>query len=399
MKLKNSFFVDIFMKNSENKVEKCLQKLQELNLINEKEENSELQKKIINLLKTFKLRWNAASRVYPRFLTRNQQWLEVYFNFDFKKASAENFNQKFVGRPQKPFSESLPSTKKIKIYNHSEAAGNDVQLGLLSAKLSAKRCSEKITEQILNEVIKNQQFVHAKLFKKDVGIKKLSGLEALAFLFDLSLTKDQYIKIRLQTIDCGVDIYPAYEKLREAKLEIRPEGIEVQESKAFVSYQNLINTTTRRIVEMEKDVVSDLLSKENTTNLKLVFNTGFDSASGFSKYHQKFIQEEKNDDCLIVAVLIPLQLMDEKGKLLWINPTPHSVNFVRPVLMEFARETKDMIKEIKEDIDFQLENIESVTVTLPNFGAVNVFPDVHQTAFDGKVRAVITSNNKQRFFE
>lgn len=395
MKLKKEFFVNILLINKEDRLNKCLNALKENGIVDESElnVNEELILKLNNLIKIFGDRWISSSRSRNNFVYKHNEWIQGEFNYEFKSKNSnysKTTNGKTTGRPMKDFNDSLPNTKRIKISNHSKTVDNNVELGLMSTKLSAKRQGNKVIEKIMNEIIKNQQNVHLKLFSKNVGVSKLSGLEALAFLLDSNLTKDQYIKVRLQTLRSGADIYPAYDEVRQAKHEIRPEGVVIEETKAFVSYQNLINITTQRLIKLTENIVMELLSKKPDIQLTLIFNTGFDGSSGYSKYHQKFKDEDSCDDSLIVTVLIPLQLIDDSNEILWINQSPHSIKFVRPIMMEFGKETKEKIMQMKDDIDHQVENLESVTVVLPNFKAVNVFPKVLQTAYDGKVRAVIT---------
>ncbi len=97
------------------------------------------------------------SRNRQKLVSAYQQSMEMEFNYSFERIKSENRAQKASGRPEKPFAECLPNSKRNKVSNDSRSADDHVKLGLLSAKLSAKRQGDKVTSEILNEVLKNQQ--------------------------------------------------------------------------------------------------------------------------------------------------------------------------------------------------------------------------------------------------
>lgn len=61
--------------------------------------------------------------------------------------------------------------------------------------------------------------------KKALKTKKVipfSSQEALAFILDNKLTKQQYINKRCEAIKLNANIYPAYEHIKKAKQECYP---------------------------------------------------------------------------------------------------------------------------------------------------------------------------------
>jgi len=71
---------------------------------------------------------------------------------------------------------------------------------------------------------------------------QMSVDNALAFLFEKGFTKSQYINIKLNTKVHGFDIYP---DVLNAKLKLRPNGIEYFENKAQVELQQLLNCSMK----------------------------------------------------------------------------------------------------------------------------------------------------------
>ena len=64
---------------------------------------------------------------------------------------------------------------------------------------------------------------------------------ALGFLLNQNLTRVQYQAIRAISKDKGADIWPSYKEIQSAKLDCRPEEIEVSDHSAFVPLQQLLD--------------------------------------------------------------------------------------------------------------------------------------------------------------
>lgn len=63
---------------------------------------------------------------------------------------------------------------------------------------------------------------------------RLSPDEALAYLLENSLCKQQYISTRLLNKSSNSDIFPPYNEVIAAKLQCRPQCIEITETTAQV---------------------------------------------------------------------------------------------------------------------------------------------------------------------
>jgi len=91
---------------------------------------------------------------------------------------------------------------------------------------------------------------------------------------------------------------------------------------------------------MQEDIFKQL---GNTLSLTLIASYGFDGTTGQSSYKQHF-----------ATIIIPLKLMDHIGNVFWMNRTPQSIRFCRPVKLEFVKETKDRILDEKKNLDSQI---------------------------------------------
>lgn len=65
------------------------------------------------------------------------------------------------------------------------------------------------------------------LNKKEVGVTPYTPEDALAFILNTGMSKDMYIQTRLGAKQRNADIHPSYEKIKEAKKQCYPEGIQV----------------------------------------------------------------------------------------------------------------------------------------------------------------------------
>lgn len=79
-----------------------------------------------------------------------------------------------------------------------------------------------------------------------------------------------------------------------------------------------------------------------------------------------------SDDSLFATAIIPLILMDHIGNVFWMNRTPQSIRFCRPVKLEFVKETKDHILVEKEKLDNPIKGLSSYVCTVVNGKSISV---------------------------
>ena len=122
-----------------------------------------------------------------------------------------------------------------------------------------------------------------------------------------------------------MDIYPSYNIVRYTKKKCYPVGITVEEFKAEVPLQALLNHTAERIIEHQTDVIEQTASD---VPLRVVMKCkwGFDGTSGQSAYRQNLGSAPTRDAELLSTTLVPLQITSEKA-IIWQNPTPSQCAF------------------------------------------------------------------------
>lgn len=171
-------------------------------------------------------------------------------------------------------------------------------------------------------------------------------------MLENSFTKQQYNNIR----ELNKTQYPSYNKVREAKSNCRPQGITVTETVAQVPLKDLLDHTVCRIILLREEIFKQF---PKISNVKLIASYGFDGSTGQSMYKQKFCVNESQsfDQSLFATTVIPLKLVGDFGTVLWLNRTPQSVRFCRPLKLEFVKETKEHILTEKNDLDNQIQKL------------------------------------------
>lgn len=106
-----------------------------------------------------------------------------------------------------------------------------------------------------------------------------SAEEALALIEDVKLSKYQYEVIRMQAKERNVDIYPAYNKVLEAKKECYPSQILTSEIEARINLQSLIDHTVLRLFKDPNLCLPDIDNNVKNCDLDLTIKYGCDGAS------------------------------------------------------------------------------------------------------------------------
>ncbi|EFN87479.1 hypothetical protein EAI_09657, partial [Harpegnathos saltator] len=137
---------------------------------------------------------------------------------------------------------------------------NNVQRFLMACRHAAKLSGEKDLNVILKQIQNTPERTNKirKILKEphSSSIVKLTPEKALSFLLDRSLSKEDYISMRLLVKGQGADIFPPYNSVKEAKILCRsPTLISITENKAKVSLKALLDHTVKRIFDMQKEVL------------------------------------------------------------------------------------------------------------------------------------------------
>lgn len=211
--------------------------------------------------------------------------------------------------------------------------------------------------------------------------------------------------MRLESKNSGADIWPCYNKVREAEDKCRPakEHVFISDDKVEVNLQALLNHTAERIVELQSDVIQHVVQLTNSTEIEaeLIYSYGFDGSSGHSPYNQGFHNTQNtslNDECLLATTLIPLRLrlLNNKNKILWNNKLSHSPRFCRPKKLKFVKETKEIILLEKKALDDEIGNLQThAIICLGNVRICTKF-QLYMTLIDEKVLNNITETSSMQ---
>lgn len=149
--------------------------------------------------------------------------------------------------------------------------------------------------------------------KEPKELIKIAPACALGFLLNQDLTRAQYQAIRAISKEKGADIWPSYKEVQHAKQECRPEEIEVSDHLAFVPLQQLLDHTTKRILELDQSIETNLhnFAEENDHEVQatLIYKYGFD---GSGSHHRQMQPDQEGDHLevknLVATQLVPLQI-------------------------------------------------------------------------------------------
>jgi len=90
------------------------------------------------------------------------------------------------------------------------------------------------------------------------------------------------------------------------------------------------------------------------------------------------------------ATIIPLKLLDSIGRVIWINRSPQSVRFCRPLKIEMIKETQSHIRAEKKPLDSEIENLVPFGFTDEINSVFPIHFELKMTLIDGKVYNILT---------
>jgi len=223
----------------------------------------------------------------------------------------------------------------------------------------------------------------------------LTPTESLELLLNCQLSKYQYDTIRLGVNSKSSKLFPCYALVKQAKQQCRPKtGITVTETRAKVELFALVNHTISRIFKLIKtELEATLMDYKGQKGCEFVCSYGFDASTGQKNYKMNYQDPSlgpNSDSSLFVATLIPLRLVSEDGKTYWENPCPQSVRFVRPILLEFAKDTEEYVQGIHTQLKDEISRFESIVLQLTEDAFIAVKLTMLLTLIDGKTLSMLT---------
>lgn len=339
-------------------------------------------------------KWTKVNRNIQKFIKINTNWLNAQFKMPINKK--QNTSTTLRGRPRIDFISSAERSQRRKIKAAITYSSMNSPEMLYAVKniifMSGQRTAAKLLKDSLSYPQRAKQINMA---FKDLNKSPIpyTAVEALAFIIDNKLTKQQYINIRLGSKNRNCDIYPSYENIVVEKKKCYPCNIDNQESSCKIPLQSLLDHTTDRILQIPE--VCKINS--NVDNFKMLYKWGCDGSSGHSQYKQKFNDDTSStitDQSMLMFSIVPLELrtnsktsIENNYDVIWKNPSPSSTKFFRPIKYMYKKETVDStLKEVK-DIETQIENLINTNTTY-NDKIVHVEYTLLFTMVDGKVNCV-----------
>ena len=112
-----------------------------------------------------------------------------------------------------------------------------------------------------------------------------SPREALTIFLDMNLTRDQYNILCGKTNQTNLKVYPPYSHVLAAKKLCYPisPGIDVTDAYAEIKLQELLDQTSRRLIQVCQNNLSNLTRLERRS-LKLTLKYGCDGTSELNMY-------------------------------------------------------------------------------------------------------------------
>lgn len=364
----------------------------------------------LSLLKSRHItKFNAARRMKSRYDFENSDWLSSEFIFSISNSeNMQNISQSRLinGRPTIQFEQQKERTQRRYVSTLSANANHNPERLLIACRYAAKRQGNNDLCNVVNEVLKSpeQPTKIRKCIAVASSIRIKTAEEALSFLLNNSMQKLVYQNMRLESKNCGANIWPAYNHVRDAKSLCRPpkEAIVITEKKAIVTLQSLLNHTASRLVELQNDVFVHHMQKKEISEIDTVLmcSWGMDGSTGHSTYMQHFQStndnESPNDANMFIVSLIPLRLLTADNVIIWNNVSCQSPVSCRPIQMLQISESKDVVLSCKRDIEEQINNLQTLKITLNKDINITIHFSLFLTLIDGKVLNIVTGTKSMQ---
>lgn len=363
------------------------------------ESQNSINEQIFNFVRNLKRRYKDCDQSKQKLYQRCKQWLERDLVIEFQVKPPDK-NEGSIGRPSKLFEEEMSERNKRRKLN----------------KLNADFGSENIKDAFLHQLKSDRKYKKAKIVQHVISAtpsrttrilnsiptpkeeKKFTPEEALGLFLDLKLTKHQYYQLRQRALQKNVDLFPAYGDILSAKKECYPpnDAIKITEKSAEVELQSLLDHTSERLLQ---SLEMNDFKRYGNCHLTLYCKWGCDGSSGQQIYKQT-IDEDVSDSDLFMVSLVPLRLKKNIEDMepstsrtqeedIWINKTPASTKFCRPIKFEFKKETKETIKGEVDAVREQIKSLQPNQIVI-NGQTVIINYKLMLTMIDGKVAQVLT---------
>lgn len=350
------------------------------------------KQKVKNFCSFARQKWVKHRRCLSMFRKYEQSWLDIETEFSVLEKERKK------GRPHVDYSDGSERHKRKLASNLSSQQENNAMLLVHAASISAQSSKNNDLKYVLKEAAASPSRPSKIRKRLTVDLKTplpLSPEEALAFLVENDLTKQQYINMRDLNKARNCDIYPAYYKLLECKSKCRPEGIIATDISVKVPLQNMVDHIANRIILRQQDVLSQM---QTISDASLILSYGFDGSTGHSLFKQQFKETtpETLDHSLFITSIIPLKLISSEDKIIWLNQTPQSIRFCRPLKIEFVKESKEHITNENNSLNKEISELKPFEYILNDDKKITVTYKLFMTLIDGKVLNVLTETKSSQ---
>lgn len=375
---------------SENKITGFIKEKCSLDIL-----SLETNRQIKTFFKNFMKRWRKSGFSRSNFYNQNSSWVKNKLNFE-----NPNYNEKQTtaqGRPPKKFNESSERSKRRKVKDLAVTSEADLIQRTHIYNLKKQDGMEQETKIIkaLKSASPDRLSNLVKSLSTPQEIKNFSEDEALALFLDLGLSQRKYNLLRLALKMKNIHVLPSYRKILAAKVQIIPKPTIVSTLSASTPLQSLLDKTAERILmTLDEETIEGLCD----THFVLVSKWGCDGSSGQSVYKQR-ISAGISDEYMFMASVVPLRIRkdtnvpsssnDVQDLLLWKNKTPSSKHYCRPILYEYAKESKEKTIEVVSKLKEEIRNLKKFE-TILNKKKIIIRHELAMTMIDGKVAQTIT---------
>ena len=194
-----------------------------------------------------------------------------------------------------------------------ETQQHDPKLVVHAASISARQKGDNDLAAVLKEVSRSPSRpskIRKMLFTSKKEPVAYIAEEALEFIFENNLSKQQYLNMRYGGKFRKCNMYPSYEEILQCKYKCRVQELSVSDTITKVPLQNLLDHTTKRIVSLRQEVILCAIESANDNKFicAIIISYEFDGSSGQAAYKQKFDSPDvKSDNSSFATTMIPLR--------------------------------------------------------------------------------------------
>lgn len=309
-----------------------------------------------------------------------------------------------TGRPPKRRGSLRPNAgrKRIKMSENSSASRSTID----------RRAQELLEDNNINEavlsralkIIQNRSNNSSNQDNKEVQEEQIqktiphSPLSALAFYIENDYTVVEYKNLvedtKARTIGLP-PIYPSYNIIDQQKKKCL-EGLKIEEQSEITyraSLQSLLNKSSERLLQSIDDDVN--ISEEKLQDCEFFISYGFDSSSGHKNTHQRFENDEnityESHQHLFASVLVLLAIKNG-NEYLWMNSTPQSTRFCRPIRLSYEKETTETTQREHNRLKGEISTLVPHNFVI-NEKSVSIKYNLELTLLDGKALNNVLDND------